>query len=192
MKTVIDAGDAPAGGFVSFEGESIVFGAGDLDIPLVLRPVALDQNFDNYSVEYTFADGAKLFLYGTMAGEDPQAGEEQYVAPASAEAVPAPGYAESKADHASDPQTAEKDPTTVSDLLRNRALATHKGAASGSAAAVGDAPISGGFEDEATRARLAEMTRRASEQVRSLATQLEAAEESLEEQRANQYGDAVP
>ena len=135
---------------------------------------------------------AKLFLYGTMAGEDPQAGEEQYVAPASAEAVPAPGYAESKADHASDPQTAEKDPTTVSDLLRNRALATHKGAASGSAAAVGDAPISGGFEDEATRARLAEMTRRASEQVRSLATQLEAAEESLEEQRANQYGDAVP
>jgi len=29
----------------------------------------IDQNFDNYSVEYTFADGAKLFLYGrTMAG----------------------------------------------------------------------------------------------------------------------------
>jgi predicted dehydrogenase len=24
----------------------------------------VDQNFDNYSVEYTFADGAKLFLYG--------------------------------------------------------------------------------------------------------------------------------
>ena len=24
----------------------------------------IDQNFDNYSVEYTFADGAKLFLYG--------------------------------------------------------------------------------------------------------------------------------
>ncbi len=29
----------------------------------------VDQNFDNYSVEYTFADGAKLFLYGrTMDG----------------------------------------------------------------------------------------------------------------------------
>jgi hypothetical protein len=29
----------------------------------------VDQNFDSYSVEYTFADGAKLFLYGrTMAG----------------------------------------------------------------------------------------------------------------------------
>jgi predicted dehydrogenase len=29
----------------------------------------VDQNFDNYSVEYTFADGGKLFLYGrTMAG----------------------------------------------------------------------------------------------------------------------------
>jgi predicted dehydrogenase len=29
----------------------------------------IDQNFDNYSVEYTFRDGAKLFLYGrTMAG----------------------------------------------------------------------------------------------------------------------------
>src|SRR5262249_49148269 len=29
----------------------------------------IDQNFDNYSVEYTFADGAKLLLYGrTMAG----------------------------------------------------------------------------------------------------------------------------
>jgi len=29
----------------------------------------IDQNFDNYSVEYTFADGAKMFLYGrTMAG----------------------------------------------------------------------------------------------------------------------------
>jgi predicted dehydrogenase len=24
----------------------------------------VDQNFDNYSVEYTFADGAKMFLYG--------------------------------------------------------------------------------------------------------------------------------
>jgi predicted dehydrogenase len=29
----------------------------------------VDQNFDNYSVEYTFADGAKLFMYGrTMPG----------------------------------------------------------------------------------------------------------------------------
>jgi predicted dehydrogenase len=29
----------------------------------------IDQNFDNYSVEYTFKDGAKLLLYGrTMAG----------------------------------------------------------------------------------------------------------------------------
>lgn len=33
------------------------------------RGDAVDQNFDNYSVEYTFADGAKLFHYGrTMAG----------------------------------------------------------------------------------------------------------------------------
>ena len=28
------------------------------------RGDSIDQNFDNYSVEYTFADGAKLFLYG--------------------------------------------------------------------------------------------------------------------------------
>jgi len=28
------------------------------------RGDAIDQNFDNYSVEYTFADGSKLFLYG--------------------------------------------------------------------------------------------------------------------------------
>jgi predicted dehydrogenase len=28
------------------------------------RAGAVDQNFDNYSVEYTFADGTKLFLYG--------------------------------------------------------------------------------------------------------------------------------
>lgn len=29
----------------------------------------VDQNFDNYSVEYTFADGSKMFMYGrTMAG----------------------------------------------------------------------------------------------------------------------------
>ena len=29
----------------------------------------IDQNFDNYSVEYTFADGGNMFLYGrTMAG----------------------------------------------------------------------------------------------------------------------------
>jgi predicted dehydrogenase len=28
------------------------------------RGEAVDQNFDSYSVEYTFADGAKLFLYG--------------------------------------------------------------------------------------------------------------------------------
>ena len=33
------------------------------------RGSAIDQNFDNYSVEYTFEDGTKLFLYGrTMAG----------------------------------------------------------------------------------------------------------------------------
>jgi hypothetical protein len=134
---------------------------------------------------------AKLFLYGTIQGEDPQSGDERYVAPASAEAVSDPDYAESKSD-ASAPETAQKDQATVSELLRNRALATRKSAASGSAAAVDDAPISTDFEDEATRARLAEMTRRASEQVRALATQLKAAEEDLEEQRANQYGDAVP
>jgi hypothetical protein len=134
---------------------------------------------------------AKLFLYGTIQGEDRRS-DEQHLAPASAEAVSDPGYAQAKDDHGSDPETAEKDRATVSELLRNRALATRKGAASGSPAAVDDAPISADFQDEATRARLAEMTRRASEQVRSLATQLEAAEESLEVQRANQYGDAVP
>ena len=33
------------------------------------RGTAIDQNFDNYSVEYTFADGTKLFLEGrTMNG----------------------------------------------------------------------------------------------------------------------------
>ncbi|MBU4272393.1 MAG: Gfo/Idh/MocA family oxidoreductase [Planctomycetes bacterium] len=33
------------------------------------RGDSVDQNFDNYSVEYTFADGTKLFLYGrTMPG----------------------------------------------------------------------------------------------------------------------------
>lgn len=33
----------------------------------------IDQNFDNYSVEYTFKDGAKLMLYGrTMAGAHDQ------------------------------------------------------------------------------------------------------------------------
>jgi predicted dehydrogenase len=32
-------------------------------------PDALDQNFDNYQVEYTFADGTKFFFYGrTMGG----------------------------------------------------------------------------------------------------------------------------
>jgi predicted dehydrogenase len=33
------------------------------------RGDAIDQNFDNYQVEYTFADGTKFFFYGrTMAG----------------------------------------------------------------------------------------------------------------------------
>jgi predicted dehydrogenase len=33
------------------------------------RGDAVDQNFDNYSVEYTYADGTKLFFYGrTMKG----------------------------------------------------------------------------------------------------------------------------
>jgi predicted dehydrogenase len=36
------------------------------------RGDSLDQNFDNYSVEYTFADGTKLLLYGRcIAGCDP-------------------------------------------------------------------------------------------------------------------------
>jgi predicted dehydrogenase len=35
------------------------------------RGSAVDQNFDNYSVEYTFGDGTKLFLYGRcIAGCD--------------------------------------------------------------------------------------------------------------------------
>lgn len=33
--------------FVSFEGDSRVFSAGDLDIPLALRPMNLDANFNN-------------------------------------------------------------------------------------------------------------------------------------------------
>ncbi len=33
--------------FVSFEGDSRVFNLGELEIPLTLRPVALDTNFDN-------------------------------------------------------------------------------------------------------------------------------------------------
>ncbi len=28
----------------------------------------VDQNFDNYSVEYTFEDGTKLFFYGRCIG----------------------------------------------------------------------------------------------------------------------------
>ncbi len=32
------------------------------------RGDSVDQNFDNYSVEYTFADGTKLFLYGRCIG----------------------------------------------------------------------------------------------------------------------------
>jgi predicted dehydrogenase len=37
------------------------------------RGDAIDQNFDNYSVEYTFADGTKLFLEGRyMDGCDPE------------------------------------------------------------------------------------------------------------------------
>jgi predicted dehydrogenase len=36
------------------------------------RGDSVDQNFDNYSVEYTFTDGAKLFLYGRcMVGCEP-------------------------------------------------------------------------------------------------------------------------
>ena len=33
--------------FVTFEGDSLVFSQGDLDIPLTLRPLALDANFNN-------------------------------------------------------------------------------------------------------------------------------------------------
>ena len=36
----------------------------------------IDQNFDNYSVEYTFADGAKLYLEGrTMIGATSEFGQ---------------------------------------------------------------------------------------------------------------------
>ena len=30
----------------------------------IIRGNSVDQNFDNYSVEYTFADGTKLFFNG--------------------------------------------------------------------------------------------------------------------------------
>ncbi len=33
--------------FVSFEGDSTLFNLGDLDIPLTLRPIAMDSNFSN-------------------------------------------------------------------------------------------------------------------------------------------------
>ena len=39
--------------------------------PALSAATAIDQNFDNYSVEYVFPDGARLFFYGrAMAGCD--------------------------------------------------------------------------------------------------------------------------
>lgn len=43
--------------FVTFEGDSLVFSPGDLDIPLPLRPLALDANFNN---PYTRSDNGYL------------------------------------------------------------------------------------------------------------------------------------
>ena len=45
------------------------------------------------------------------------------------------------------------------------------------------------LDDEAMRSSLADMTRRASEEVRALAAGLKEAEKSLEMQRNNEYGE---
>jgi hypothetical protein len=135
----------------------------------------------------------KLFLHGTMRGEDAQSS-------ASAGGVSAPDYAQSAPDNGSAPKTPGKEQATVTELLHERALSSvnrfgstaGSKSTSGNGAAQDSAPISADPNDETSQARLAEMTRKASEQVRALAEQLKAAEKSLEMQQANQYGDTQP
>jgi len=52
-------GDNAVFPFVTFEGESVIFNGGDMDIPLVLKPVSLDQDLRNpyQRVNNTYVSG---------------------------------------------------------------------------------------------------------------------------------------
>lgn len=156
-----------------------------------------------YDLSYAISDSShtgtqaenpviKLYLYGTMQGDDTQLADEQRRSPASREAV-------STIDRPDD----AKNHTIVSDLLRKRAVSaagqtapstssstsSQEQTLSGASSPVDRAPLSGTAGDEDMNASIAEMTRRASEQVQALAAELKKAEESLKVQRDNQYGD---
>jgi len=135
----------------------------------------------------------RLYLYGTVQGEDTQ--------PVGRLAGPPPASRSS----AGSVDSAEKKQAILSEVLRRRALSsanppvssTSRSPAAGNAPrqepSTGRTPLPGpGIDDEALQARLAEMTRRASEEVRALAAGLKAAEKSLEAQRNNQYGASAP
>ena len=168
----------------------------------VLRFVMDHYNFSYVISHLSAADSqsqspvTKLFLYGITHGEGSKYADEQYLSPANAETLPATGHTESEGSHGVDLERSTKKQVNVSDVLRNRALSSagsdtsQKHGLSKRSSSINTAPVSGSSDDETVRSSLADMTRRASEEVQALAAGLKEAEKSLQDQRNNAYGES--
>jgi hypothetical protein len=199
--------DRPAGADKLLERQSFRI-SGSVDD--VLR-IVMDKYNYSYAISHLSSAGSqpqspvtKLFLYGVAQSEATKYADEQYLTPADAESIPVAGHTEAEGSPGVDSERSAKEKVNVSELLRNRALSS---AGSNSAqkqslsdrsssinsdrsSSINNESVSGSFDDESVRSSLADMTRRASEEVRALAEGLKEAEKSLEAQRNNEYGES--
>lgn len=168
----------------------------------VLRRV-MDKYHHSYAIGHLSSAGSqaqssvtKLFLYGVSQDEGMIVADEQDPTPADAESIPVTGHADPEGSDGVDVRRSTKEKVNVSELLRNRALsaagnnsAQQHSLSDRSSSGISE-PVSGSFDDGNVSSHLADMTRRASEEVQALAEALKAAEKSLEAQLNNQYGES--
>jgi len=202
--------DAPVADDARSEKQSFRF-SGSVDD--VLRFVMKQYNH-SYVISHVSPAGTqvdtpvvKLFLYETMQAEDTKIADEQHLSPVGSETISATDYPESEGNSGivRESGTAKKR-VNVANVLRNRAsfrgnLPVYSYSAgagnriiqqrrlSGRSSSARNIQVSGTFDDKAMRSSLADMTRRASEEVKALAMGLKEAENSLAAQRNNGYGE---
>jgi len=160
----------------------------------------------------------KLFLHGASQDDNQLSGGSGYRSGASEGVATEWDVSESGGRHVSNAGRGGQEKVNISDVLRQRALSTSQRSAelpSGGTGQQSDAyaggtvstdavsssdrtsfkntdPITSDYRDEETQARLAELTRKASQEVQALVEGLRAAEQNLKAQQNNQYGETEP
>ena len=191
--------DEPVGDDKQLEKESFRI-SGPVDD--VLRFVMDHYNY-SYVISHLSAAGSQshspvtiLFLYGVAHSEATKHADERYLPPSDAESNPVTGHTEGEGSPDVDLEKSAKEKVNVSEVLRSRAVSSagrnsiQKRGLSDSSSPINNAPVSASSDNETVRSRLADMTRRASEEVQGLAAGLKEAEKSLQDQRNNEYGES--